>query len=78
MTPLGIRSLAQLDHYLLSAFTADRAGKTYNTNASRGNEQTNEMKTTSLQNMNGIKLQLWENYDNLNPVEKYNRQAINM
>lgn len=60
MTPLEIRIFARFDHYLPSAFTADKAGKTYNTNSSRENEQTNEMETTPLQNMDGIQLQLLE------------------
>lgn len=54
-----------MGYYLFSAFTADKAGKTYNTNSSMENNQTKEMKTTPLKNMDGMKLQLLENNDSV-------------
>lgn len=59
--PLEIRILAQMGYCLFSAFTEDRAGKTYNTNSSMENKQTKGMKTTPMQNMDQMKSQFLEN-----------------
>lgn len=63
--PFGDHGFVRSDHWLFSAFTADKARKTYHTNSSRKNEGTNEMETTPPQNMDGINLQLLGNDVNL-------------